>query len=81
MPATHRDIRLRANAIRDLLDRHHRNHRGFAGDLGITPGYWSQLLNRHRRLTPTLRRKLLDHELVRQAGFSEADLWTIDEPS
>ena len=76
----HLDIRLRPHVINDLLDRHHRNHRGFAGDLEISPGYWSQLLNRHRRLTPALRRKLLEHELVAAAGLPEASLWTVDEP-
>lgn len=81
MPAaTHRDIRLRPEVFRDLLDRHHRNHHGFAEDLSITPGYWSQLLNRRRSLTPKVRRKLLDHELIRSAQLHEQDLWTINEP-
>ena len=74
-----RKFQLRTEVIRDLLDRHHRSHRGFADDLLVSPGYWSQLLNRHRQLTPDLRRKLLDHQFVRQAGLGEAELWTVSD--
>lgn len=72
-----RDIRLRPEVIKDLLDRFHRNHRGFASDLEISSGYWSQLVNRHRPLSPEIRRRLLDHQLVRSAQLSEGDLWTV----
>lgn len=74
---TERDFRLRSDNLRDLLDRFHRNHRGFAEDLEISAGYWSQLLNGHRRLTPALRRRLLEHQIVKQAGLSGDDLWTL----
>lgn len=76
----HRDFRLRPEVIRELLDRFHRNHRGFATDLDISSGYWSQLLNRRRRLSPEVRRRLLDHQLVRTAQLTEDQLWTVEEP-
>jgi hypothetical protein len=76
---TTRIFLLQTEVIRDLLDRRHRSHRGFAEDLAISSAYWSQVLNRRRHMTPELRRRLLDHPLVRQAGLSEADLWTVHE--
>jgi len=76
-----REFLLRPEVICDLLDRFHRSHRSFAGELDISPAYWSQVLNRHRRVTPKLRRKLLDNELIRNSQLSEDELWTINEPS
>jgi hypothetical protein len=74
-----RTFLLNTEVIRDLLDRQHRSHWGFADDLEISRSYWSQLFNRRRHLTPELRRRLLDHALVRQAGLSEGELWTVHE--
>lgn len=75
-----RTFLLNTEVIRDLLDRQHRSHWGFADDLEISRSYWSQLFNRRRHLTPELRRRLLEHDLVRSAKLHEQDLWTINEP-
>lgn len=75
-----RTFLLNTEVIRDLLDRQHRSHWGFADDLDISRSYWSQLFNRRRHLTPELRRRLLEHDLVRSAKLLEQDLWTINEP-
>lgn len=76
-----RDYRLRDDVLREVLDTHHRNHRGFAEDLGISPAYFSQLMNRRRRLTPSLRLRLLRHPLIKASGLGESDLWTVTPPT
>ena len=64
---------LRPETIRRVLTRSHLTHQQIADHLGLSRGYWSRLYNRHRSLTPTLRRALLDSRYF--AGLAEDDLW------
>ena len=64
---------LRPSRIRELIDERHLTHGAVAAHLGVSRAYWSQLVNGHRPLTPTARRKLLDCEIF--AGSAEFELW------
>ncbi len=64
---------LRTDEVRDHLDRQHWSHRRVARHLGISPGYWSQLLNRRRPLSPDMRMILLESRLF--AGLPEDAIW------
>lgn len=64
---------LRTETIRDRLDRHHWTHHRAARHLGVSPAYFSQLVNRRRTLTPTMRAAFLASPLF--AGVDEASLW------
>ena len=70
---------LRTAAVRDHLDRKHLSHRRLSKRLGISPAYWSQLLNRRRALTPDMRHLLLTSGLF--AGLDEDAIWerVVDE--
>ncbi len=73
---------LRSGHVQRILDRNHLSHRRFADHLGISRSYWSQLFNRHRALTPDLRRDLLTSRYLRD--LPEEELWEVvppDEPS
>ena len=64
---------LRTESVRDLLNRKHWSHHRTARHLGISPAYFSQLLNRRRALTPDMRHLFLSSRLFE--GVPEADLW------
>jgi transcriptional regulator with XRE-family HTH domain len=64
---------LRQDTIRRVLTRSHLTHQQFADHLGLSRSYWSQLYNRHRHLTPTLRQTLLASRYL--AGLAEDELW------
>jgi len=69
---------LRRDTIELALDRNHLTHRRFADHLGLSRSYWSQVLNRHRHLTPMVRRCLLGSRYLK--GVDERLLWDIHEP-
>ncbi len=64
---------LHASRIRDLADRHHLAQSEIAEKLGIARAYWSQLVNRRRALSPSIRRRILACDLF--AGVPESELW------
>jgi transcriptional regulator with XRE-family HTH domain len=64
---------LHASRIHDLADRHHLTQAEIAEKLGIARAYWSQLVNRRRALSPSIRRRILACDLV--AGVAESELW------
>jgi hypothetical protein len=66
---------LRTDTIQDVLDRHHLSHLCFADHLGLSRSYWSQVFNRHRPLSPSLRRYLLASKYLK--GFDESALWDV----
>lgn len=69
---------LRGAFVAGRLDASHLRHNAFAAQLGISPAYFSQLINGHRTASPDVRRSLLDHPLF--AGVDEALLWEIKPP-
>jgi len=66
---------LRTDTIRWVLARNHLTHQRFANHLGVSRSYWSQIFNRHRHLTPTMRQILLASRYLR--GLSERELWDV----
>ncbi len=64
---------LRTSSVRDVLDRAHWSHHHTARHLGVSPAYFSQLLNRRRALTPDMRHLFLSSPLF--ASVPETDLW------
>ena len=66
---------LRRDTIELALDSNHLTHRRFADHLGLSRSYWSQVLNRHRHLTPMVRRCLLGSRYLK--GVEEHHLWDI----
>jgi len=64
---------LRTQIIREYLDRRHRSHRWAADHLGICRSYWSQLVNRHRPLSPMVRQLLLCSDFF--GALTEDELW------
>ena len=64
---------LRTDNVRALLDAGHWSHHRAARHLGISPAYFSQLLNRHRALTADMRHLLLTSRLFE--GVNEDVLW------
>ena len=64
---------LHASRIHDLADRHHLTQSEIADKLGIARAYWSQLVNRRRALSPSIRRRILACDLF--ADIPEAELW------
>ena len=68
-----RRLYLRSDRVRALIDRQHLTHAQVAERLGFTRSYWSQLLNGHRPLAPTTRRRLIDSGLFADCG--EGELW------
>ncbi len=64
---------LHASRVRDLADRHHLAQSEIAEKLGIARAYWSQLVNRRRALSPSIRRRILACDLF--AGVPESELW------
>jgi hypothetical protein len=68
---------LRRDTVQDALDRAHLSHQRFADHLGLSRSYWSQVVNRHRPLSPDVRRDLLASRYLR--GLTEAQLWDVVE--
>jgi transcriptional regulator with XRE-family HTH domain len=66
---------LRTDTIRWVLARNHLTHQRFADHLGLSRSYWSQIFNRHRHLTPTMRQILLASRYLR--GLGEEELWEV----
>jgi len=73
VPAARVRYFLRTDAVQDHVDRRHLRHGDVAERLGISKGYWSQLVHRHRPLTPQMRAKVLASRLFR--GLPERALW------
>lgn len=69
---------LRKDTIEIVLDRNHLTHVRFAHHLGLSRSYWSQVFNRHRRLTPELRQCLLSSRYLQR--IDEDELWDIVVP-
>jgi hypothetical protein len=72
---TRRLFYLRTDTIQDVLDRTHTSHLRFADHLGLSRSYWSPVFNRHRPLSPDVRRDLLASRYLR--GLTEAQLWDV----
>ncbi len=75
MAATSARVRyfLQTDAVQDHVDRRHLRHGDVAARLGISKGYWSQLVHRHRPLTAQMRSRVLASRVFR--GLPERDLW------
>ena len=69
---------LRADTVQDALDRHHLTHQRFADHLGLSRSYWSQVFNRHRPLSPSVRLCLLGSRYLK--GLDESALWDVEVP-
>ena len=69
---------LHSDRVRDLIEDRHMPHHALATELGISRAYWSLLLNRHRPLTKSVRRKILDCPVF--AGVPEDVLWERSAP-
>ncbi|MCK6517898.1 helix-turn-helix domain-containing protein [Myxococcota bacterium] len=65
---------LRPLRVDELLEAHHLTHADAAVQLGYSRSYWSMLVNRHRRLSPSVRRCLRRHPVF--ATVPEDELWT-----
>jgi hypothetical protein len=65
---------LNVDTIERILEFNHINHAIFADGLGYSRGYWSMIVNKHRPLSPTVRKCLTRHALLK--GTPETDLWT-----
>lgn len=72
---TRRRFWLRPDTVQDILDRNHLSHLRFADHLGLSKSYWSQVFNRHRALSPEVRRDLLGSRYLR--GIPEERLWDV----
>ncbi|MDP2311268.1 MAG: helix-turn-helix transcriptional regulator [Pseudomonadota bacterium] len=64
---------LRADHVRDLVDARHLTHAQVAERIGLARSYWSQLINRKRGLSPSIRRRILACDLF--FGVPETELW------
>lgn len=64
---------LHADRVRDLVDDRHLTHAQVAERLGVARSYWSQLINRKRGLSPSLRTRILASGLF--DGVAEHELW------
>ncbi len=64
---------LLADRVRDHIDARHLTHAEVAERVGVARSYWSQLLNRKRALSPSIRRRILACELF--VGVPETELW------
>ena len=53
-------VKLKAHAIRRYLAKKSRSQNWFARHIGISSGYFSQMLNGTRDPSPRMRRKILD---------------------
>lgn len=66
---------LRQDTVRRVLTRFHLTHQQLADHLGLSRSYWSQVYNRHRHLTPSLRQTLLASRYLE--GLGEDELWEV----
>ena len=66
---------LNPDTIQLALDRNHLTHLRFADHLGLSRSYWSQVFNRRRHLTPTVRLCLLGSRYLKH--LDEDELWDI----
>jgi len=73
VPAARARYFLHTDAVMDHVDRRHLRHGDVAERIGISRAYWSQLVHRHRPVTPSLRARLLASRVFR--GLRERDLW------
>lgn len=79
LPLTHTPRRrksrllIQTQAFHKLLHEANLQHAEFARQLGIARSTWSQLLNRHRAVTPQMKIRLQNHPLI--AGRPETALW------
>ena len=62
-----------ADRVRDHVDAHHLTQAEVAERVGLARSYWSQLVNRKRALSPSIRRRILACDLF--AGVPESELW------
>jgi hypothetical protein len=69
---------LRSQPVLAILDRYHLTHTALADALGLSKSHWSQLVNRHKPLTPSVRRALLDSRFLR--GVPERELFDVEPP-
>ena len=72
-----RHFLLRTDTVQSVLDQHHLTHQRFADHLGLSRSYWSQVFNRHRHLSPSVRLCLLGSRYLK--GLDEALLWDVEE--
>ena len=70
---TRRRYFLRTATVQNILDDHHLTHMRFAEHLGLSRSYWSQLFNRRRHLTPSVRQDLRASRYLRH--LCRAELW------
>lgn len=75
MPSAPLRYILRPARVALVIAQHHLCHEGFANELEISRQYWSQVFNRHRALSPKLRRALLRNDRLK--GIPEAELWDV----
>jgi transcriptional regulator with XRE-family HTH domain len=75
MPNARSLFYLRPETVDAILDRHHLTHARLAAHLGLSRSYFSQLVHRHRPVSRSTRRLLLDSRYVK--GVPEAELWDV----
>jgi hypothetical protein len=66
---------LRRDTVQRVITRNHLTHQQFADHLGLSRSYWSEVFNRHRHLTPTMRQTLLGSRLLKH--LPEDALWDV----
>jgi len=66
---------LRTLRVAQEIDRRHLTQAEFAAHLGLSRSYWSQVLHRHRPLTPMVRQCLLRSLYLE--GIPEEELWDL----
>lgn len=66
---------LRQERLALIIAQHHLCQEGFAAELELSRQYWSELWNRHRPLSPKIRRALLQNERLK--GIAESELWDV----
>jgi len=75
MPNVRPVFYLRPETVEAVLDRHHLTHARLAQHLGISRSYFSQLVHRHRPVSRSTRRLLLDSRYLK--GIPETELWDV----
>ncbi len=64
-------VAIKSEAIRKILARKNMSQNWFAGQLGVSSGYMSQLMTGVRNPSPDLRIKILEKLKMDESGFDK----------
>lgn len=64
-------VAIKSEAIRKILARKNMSQNWFAGQLGVSSGYMSQLMTGVRNPSPDLRIKILEKLKIDESGFDK----------